>query len=213
MRKSDSRLRQDGLRTKNKLIESAGQLSAQLGWQAVTSRMICEKAEMNPASVNYWFGSRDALYRAILDRVADTIFNQELEIEMVQYEKPEEAISFYFDYLIAELFEKDNWPLRVWLREVSSPTDDFFALVSRESQERILRLKDFFARYLGLTQEDIRLHIAFVSSLAVIFLLANVDSRLKAMMLPNAEYEPKAFIEALKAQIMRNLQATREAMP
>ena len=52
---------------------------AEKGFAAVTSKEICESAGVNNAAVNYHFGSRDGLHRAvqmcIRDRVKSVAFS------------------------------------------------------------------------------------------------------------------------------------------
>jgi len=55
--------------TRQKLIESAGQIFAELGYDAATVRQITDRAGANIASVNYHFGDKLQLYREVLTKV------------------------------------------------------------------------------------------------------------------------------------------------
>jgi TetR/AcrR family transcriptional regulator, regulator of cefoperazone and chloramphenicol sensitivity len=55
--------------TRQKLIESAGQIFADVGYDAATVRQITEKAQVNVASVNYYFGNKLQLYHDVLAEV------------------------------------------------------------------------------------------------------------------------------------------------
>ena len=48
--------------TRQRLIESAGQVFAEHGFRAATIRDICASAEANVAAVNYYFGDKERLY-------------------------------------------------------------------------------------------------------------------------------------------------------
>ena len=58
--------REDGEETKARLIECAGRLIADQGFDRTTSKDICRLAGTNLAAVNYHFGSREGLYKAVL---------------------------------------------------------------------------------------------------------------------------------------------------
>jgi len=58
--------RPDGAATRQHLLDIAGQVFATRGFADATSKEICERAGTPMASVNYHFGSREALYEAAL---------------------------------------------------------------------------------------------------------------------------------------------------
>ena len=55
--------------TRQKLIEVAGQIFAEVGYEAATVRQITDRAQVNVAAVNYYFGDKSQLYRAVLQSV------------------------------------------------------------------------------------------------------------------------------------------------
>jgi TetR/AcrR family transcriptional regulator, regulator of cefoperazone and chloramphenicol sensitivity len=58
--------RSDGVETKALILQVAGRLFAEKGFERTTSREICLAARANMAAVNYHFGSREGLYEAVL---------------------------------------------------------------------------------------------------------------------------------------------------
>jgi len=57
--------RHSSAETRHRLLESAGAVFAQKGYQAATIREICQLAEANVAAVNYHFGDKERLYHAV----------------------------------------------------------------------------------------------------------------------------------------------------
>ena len=51
--------------TRNRIIEHAAALFAERGFEKVTVREICDTASVNVAAVNYHFGDKLELYRAV----------------------------------------------------------------------------------------------------------------------------------------------------
>jgi TetR/AcrR family transcriptional regulator, regulator of cefoperazone and chloramphenicol sensitivity len=55
-----------GRQTRERLIEIATETFAQKGFQAATTREICELAHSNMAAIHYHFGDKSGLYKAVL---------------------------------------------------------------------------------------------------------------------------------------------------
>jgi AcrR family transcriptional regulator len=64
---SPGRREEDRQSTKAQLLEAAGHVFAEKGFDRATGREICERAAANTAAVNYYFGGMDGLYAAVLE--------------------------------------------------------------------------------------------------------------------------------------------------
>lgn len=65
---------------KLRLVTAAEELFARRGFEAVSVRDITKGAEMNIASVNYHFGSRDGLVAAVMNRHLAPVFEESLTL-------------------------------------------------------------------------------------------------------------------------------------
>ena len=139
MRKQTARIRGDGEKTRAALIDAAGTLAAERGWANVAAKDVCDMAGVNCASVNYWFGGRDELYEAVLSRIPDTIFSQELEIEMVQYETAQEALQYFFTPQLERVDAKRSVPMSVWAGAVTEPASEHIESVARQGGWRLMK--------------------------------------------------------------------------
>lgn len=63
----------DGGSARDALIHAAIELFGRDGYAAVSTRMLSERAGTNIASIKYYFGSKDDLYRAAVEHVVETL--------------------------------------------------------------------------------------------------------------------------------------------
>ena len=212
MRKQTARIRGDGEKTREALIEAAGELAAERGWANVAARDVCDLAGVNCASVNYWFGGRDQLYEAVLARIPDTIFSQELEIEMVQYETAEEALRYFVTHHLMHSEDKRSWPMRVWAREVTAtPSANLLAIARKIGVVRIKALQQFFADYLGIEDyRDTRVGAAFITTMSAVLIHMLIAPELRNIVIPGFEKEPEKMRELIVRQVMAGLAARRD---
>jgi AcrR family transcriptional regulator len=85
---------------RQKLLDAASQLIAELGWPAVTTRRIAERAGVNNALIHYYFGTKDAL----LLEAASAMFAEEFSGPMagiLTAPTLRDGMKTYLDYLRA----------------------------------------------------------------------------------------------------------------
>ena len=77
--------------TKTRILDAAEKLFAERGFSETSLRLITSKAEVNLASVNYHFGSKKELIRAVLARYLDVFMpSAAIEIKRIHH-APENA--------------------------------------------------------------------------------------------------------------------------
>ena len=59
------RIRCDGEQTRRRIFDAACNVFAQNGFRDATHEMICREARANKAAINYHFGDKKSLYRAV----------------------------------------------------------------------------------------------------------------------------------------------------
>lgn len=65
--------RRRGEDTKDRILEEACKLFAERGYRDATHSEICSRAGSNVASINYYFGSKENLYRAVFDHLRQKV--------------------------------------------------------------------------------------------------------------------------------------------
>ena len=84
--------------TRNRILEAAATLIAEIGWNQVTTRRIAEQAGVNNALIHYYFGTKEAL----LFEAATTVFGKEFEgpiARMVEAPTLADGLAGFIDWL------------------------------------------------------------------------------------------------------------------
>ncbi|ENM3745860.1 TetR family transcriptional regulator [Vibrio cholerae] len=109
--------------TKEKILDVAEGLFAEYGFNDTSLRTITSKAGVNLASVNYHFGDKKTLVRAVLNRY--------LEAFMPEMKQSLERLNERDDYDMAEVFEALRAPLRLLSELRPNGTSRFMLLIGR----------------------------------------------------------------------------------
>lgn len=167
--------REDGAETKARLIQCAGRLIADQGYDRTTSKDICRLAGVNMAAVNYHFGSREGLYQAVLDEVYHYVLSP-VEIETIYHMNigPRDKLMKLLDLYVKEALFSESWQVKVSIRELINPSDVFTRFVESYIGRKLTPVLDILSSYLGLPAHDARVPRAFLAALSpfLIFLLS-----------------------------------------
>ena len=167
IRDASVELRGDGRETREKIIGCAGKLIAHQGFAKTTSKEICEKVKVNPAAVNYHFGSRDGLYLELLEVAHDHLMKME-DIDNLQpgQYSPRKKMEKLIDLLADNAFHKKGWYVQLWLRELLNPTALFRQVVSDKALPKFYVVQKLFSEYTGYAEDDPKLLSCIVSLVA-----------------------------------------------
>lgn len=111
--------------TKQKILLAAGPIFAKRGFRGATVREICDAAQVNLASINYYFGDKQQLY-------IDTVVHaRQMRAKQVPFPKwdnstpPEEKLRDFVAILLNRTgaMKSAPWQVRLLMREVLQPTD------------------------------------------------------------------------------------------
>lgn len=116
--------------TRQRLIEAAGQVFADKGFQAATIRDICDRAKANIAAVNYYFGDKQKLYNETVQhahclRTADEAPNWPAD------SSAEDKLRGFIGMMMASMWdhERPTWELEIVMHEMAHPTEACVELV------------------------------------------------------------------------------------
>ena len=203
-------IRQDGHKTKITILQWAGRLIAEKGFDSVTSKEICEKAGVNQAAVKYHFGSREDLYFSLLKYVHNRLISMEKLQEI--HESPlsgDEKMEQIVNFLTENVFHKKDWEMTVWIRELMNPSETVRKIIKEAGLPKISLAVKIFSEYTGYGEDDPRLYSAMLATVAPfnLVLLASHNGLEKEIPLP----VQKGDIEkTLKKTILQNLKTMKK---
>ena len=127
--------------TRNKILNAAGEIFAEYGFEGATIRAITERAEVNVAAVNYHFRDKAELYnRVVLDACSPRAAWHDTMAQAT--DSPEDRlrslISRFLEYMLGP--DRPAWKRRLMAREMANPTTALDELV----EKNIRPLRDEF---------------------------------------------------------------------
>ncbi len=154
---------------RRKLIQAAGQVFAEVGYDAATVRQITERAEVNVASINYYFGDKLNLYREVLSET----FSERTRLlgERCSHGSPKERLHRFIEWMVAE--EKDEkrpWLRILVVREISDPSSsrapELLVELIRPNHRTLASILNDLTRHV-LTKTDLEIMTQMVAALCV----------------------------------------------
>src|SRR5262245_16107260 len=109
--------------TKTRLLDAAGQIFADRGFEAATIREICQQANANIAAINYYFGDKEQLYVATLKH-AHACKAVGVPAMLPAGMKPEDKLRAFVAAMLQQIVfeETPAWHATLILREMVNPT-------------------------------------------------------------------------------------------
>lgn len=114
--------------TKARILAGAERLFAERGYDGATVRQIALAAQVPIALINYHFGNKDGLYRAVFELRTPTMIGQrQAGMALAEMEAdPDKRLELLVKSLIAPMLklkssEKNSWFGRIMAREVADP--------------------------------------------------------------------------------------------
>ena len=131
--------------TRNKLIEAAGRVFAERGFEAATVREICLQAGANVAAVNYYFRDKLGLYSEVLHESVRAAKVETFRAALERHAPTEETLRAVIRMRLRSAHQADlpDWHFRIMAHELAHPTpamSHIIRTVSKPIYERFLKL-------------------------------------------------------------------------
>lgn len=136
--------------TRERILLTAGPMFAQSGYQTVTVRDICERAEVNLASVNYYFGDKEHLYIEAVKLARESQNAQHPSYVPKLSGDPGSHLREFIRILLNRLgvAGQSSWQVQLLIREFMNPGEACRVMVEsyfRPYFEMLLRIIDSIA--------------------------------------------------------------------
>lgn len=144
--------------TRSRLLNAAERLFAERGFKDVTVRRICRDARANVAAVNYHFGDKLGLYRAVLQAASDrmretTDTARTAGVGHSAEDRLRICISTFIRQMIAD---RKGTVHRLVAREMMDPTPALDTIIEQGVLPRMQYLSEVIADLLGCDSTDPR---------------------------------------------------------
>jgi AcrR family transcriptional regulator len=175
--------------TKRKIIEASKDIFAEHGYERATIKMICEKADVNIASVNYYFRTKKELYTDVLSELAESVISimlDKLKTASEDIKDPKEFVRELVAILVLGVGEKaDYFKCRDILHhELTTPSGAFDAIYELFIEPWLDCMKESFKRIVPNYPEEERTRWLF-TILAQVHFLKNSTSVMTRFMSPD----------------------------
>ncbi|WP_434778383.1 TetR/AcrR family transcriptional regulator [Neisseria sp. Ec49-e6-T10] len=142
-------IRSDGAVTKELILEVAGRLFAEKGFNGTTSKEICTLAHANQAAVNYHFGGKIELYQAVLIQAHSNLLSIDFLLRIQnQTISAEKKLDLIIEQLTANVLNNE-WHIKIFIREIFSPTPHFEQAMSQVVNKEVLPKMNIVKQIIG----------------------------------------------------------------
>ncbi len=152
-------LRSDGVEARNRLLDAAMALFAEKGFSKTSTREIAQAAQINIASISYYFGDKAGLYRAVF---SDPRCNP--NVPPGQIDDASQPLEWSLRNLMRSFVEPLKQGqlvqqcMKLHFREMLEPTGIWQQEVDCSIKPAHLALAAALCRHLGLAKPDAEIH-------------------------------------------------------
>lgn len=142
-------------RTRQRLIEAAGEVFAEAGYEAATVREICARAGANVAAVNYHFGDKLELYTEVLRQSVGAVHDETVRHALDQEGPPEAVLRQAVRVMLQRMCPADRPDLRFRLimHELVHPTEAIARVIDEVMRPIYDRLRGIIGAILKLPRD------------------------------------------------------------
>jgi AcrR family transcriptional regulator len=176
-----------GARTRTQLIEVAGRMFAEQGFDGATGQSICRRARVNPASIVYHFGGMAGLQRAVLAEAQRRLVSTEALAAAVRAERdPRRRLEAFVGLIVRAVTSpvSQSWEGRLFGREWITPSKVYGAMHDRVLATRSRMLKSIVAALTGYPATHPRVARGCISVMAPCALLLLMNRRKLQHLMP-----------------------------
>ncbi len=184
--------------TRDRIILAAGPIFARKGFRNTTVREICDAANVNLASINYYFGDKQGLYTETVIHAREMRAQEFPHRELDATQPPEEKLKNIVVTLLNRMMamQTEPWQVRLIMKEILQPTEASKTLVKAYFRPFFESLLTVIDELIGMRLADHERHqIGF--SIIGQCMHYRFSAEMISMMITKVEYQQNYQIEQL----------------
>ena len=152
-------------KTSDRIVEAAGEVFADRGFEQATVRDICQQAGANLAAINYYFGDKQKLYVEAVKRAHQWKMQQAEMPDWPGDTSPDEMLAGFILTMVRrmKLGDRDKWQNRLMLREMMRSNGACAELVKDSIRPQFDILTTILRQLLPESCAEERLHLTAFS--------------------------------------------------
>ena len=168
MTDAESNRRTDGEVTRMRILEAAGELFAAAGYGDTTAKSVAERAKVSLTLINYHFGGREGLYRAVLIEAHRRLGNLSDLRDLAESKLPASAKLRVLIYGLVRpaTRRQPGWHINVLAKEIFAPSTHFPVLFEAEVPPKLAIIKQILSDITAIPADDPALVRCVISVLA-----------------------------------------------
>lgn len=159
--------------TRDRLLEAAGRVFADRGYEQATIREICMLAGVNVAAVNYHFRDKIGLYTEVLQYAMRAARIESIRSALDQDAPAEDILRIVIRLRLQGMCRGlPEWHFRIMTRELAQPTPAMEHIIDKVSRPMYKRMRELIGQAIGLPPEHEKTRLCTLSISGQIFLYA-----------------------------------------
>ncbi len=155
--------------TRERLLESAGEIFAEKGFEKATIREIVGRAQANLNAVNYYYRDKRGLYVAVFEYAHRFAAERDrAEFERMRALPPADRVRALVEHVLRGFFSKERktWQTRLMVREMVEPTRALDIVVDRLIRPRFTEIVAAVRALVGPDVPDLKVQLCAESIVA-----------------------------------------------
>ncbi len=142
--------------TRARLLDTAGEVFAEVGYEAATVREICARAQVNVAAINYHFGNKFQLYLEVLRRSVSPVQKQAAATLFDDSASAGEILKRVIRTMLEIMCgtHRASLYLRLMAHELAQPTPAMPRIIEEATRPMYDRLRGIIGQIIGLDRDD-----------------------------------------------------------
>jgi AcrR family transcriptional regulator len=192
------------LSTREQLLETAGQVFSEKGYDGATGKEICERCGANAAAVVYHFGGMENLYREVLNEARKRLAPSEaLAAGVANEADPRKKLEIFIGMLASRMAgpASTTWAARLISRELLSPTPIFDEIRNKEMRDRAAVLRGIVSELMQLPEDHAAVARSCINIMAPFAVLLLIGPQRVERAFPVLSFGPDAMEELTRHMV------------